>query len=50
MTRVTLYSDLHLECRHERWRPEPLDVNVVLLAGGISTHTHGMDWAADTFS
>ncbi len=48
--KIALYSDLHLECFEASWQPEPLDVDVVLLAGDIAKHTYGMAWAARTFS
>ena len=46
--KIALYSDLHLECA--RWVPPELDVDLVLLLGDIGTHTHGIEWAASTFS
>ncbi|BBN89715.1 metallophosphoesterase [Azospira sp. I09] len=48
--KIALYSDLHLECLAASWQPAPLDVDVVLLAGDIAPHTHGMRWAATTFA
>lgn len=45
--RLALYSDLHLECAP--WEPPPLDVDVVILAGDICSHTHGIRWAAKAF-
>jgi predicted phosphodiesterase len=33
----------------EPWRPSALNVDVVILAGDIGSHTHGLDWAARTF-
>lgn len=48
--KLALYSDLHLELmRGELWQPPPLDVDVVILAGDIGRHTHGLDWAANAF-
>lgn len=45
--KFTLYSDLHLELG--RWAPPELDVDVVILAGDVASHTHGLAWAARTF-
>ena len=45
--RCALYSDLHLEIKG--WVPPLLDVDVVILAGDIGSHTHGLAWAAATF-
>ncbi|HLA34277.1 MAG TPA: hypothetical protein VJ001_05345 [Rhodocyclaceae bacterium] len=44
------YSDVHLETiRNDggtlAWAPPELDVDVVLLAGDIGSHTHGLAWA-----
>ncbi|MHB1591976.1 MAG: metallophosphoesterase, partial [Sulfuricella sp.] len=52
--RIALYSDLHLEMvTHRRgtlaWEPPALDVDVVILAGDIGSHTHGIEWAAAAF-
>lgn len=52
--RIALYSDLHLEMvTHRRgtlaWEPPALDVDVVILAGDIGSHTHGIEWAATEF-
>lgn len=48
--KLALYSDLHLELMRDRtWEPPPLDVDVVILAGDIASHTHGLDWAASVF-
>lgn len=45
--RFALYSDLHLETKE--WTPPDLDVDMVILAGDIGKHTHGLSWAAATF-
>ncbi len=45
--KIALYSDLHLELAS--WHPPALDVDVVILAGDIGSHTHGIRWAARTF-
>lgn len=45
--KFTLYSDLHLETK--AWTPPVLDVDLVILAGDIGKHTHGLAWAAATF-
>ena len=45
--RIALYSDLHLET--SSWEPPALDVDVVILAGDIASHTRGMTWAANAF-
>lgn len=52
--KIALYSDLHLEIvlrpkGAPAWEPPPLDVDVVILAGDIDTHTHGIEWAAKAF-
>ncbi len=47
--RFTLYSDLHLELLNEPWQPPALDVDIVILAGDIGKHTHGLEWGADAF-
>lgn len=52
--RIALYSDLHLEMVVNRkgalaWEPPVLDVDVVILAGDIGSHTHGIEWAATAF-
>lgn len=48
--KIHLLSDLHLEFqRGPSWKPEPLDVDVVILAGDISSHTYGLDWATWAF-
>lgn len=39
--KIHLLSDLHLEFqRGPSWKPEPLDVDVVILAGDISSHNY----------
>ncbi len=48
MTRVAIYSDLHLE--FEDWAPPALDVDLVVLAGDIHTGTQGVLWAKRAFS
>lgn len=45
--KFALYSDLHLG--HGLWGPPALDVDVVILAGDIASHTHGLAWAAGAF-
>lgn len=45
--RLALYSDLHLEIK--AWAPPVVDVDVVILAGDIGSHTHGLTWAAASF-
>lgn len=52
--KIALYSDLHLEMiLHAKgtlaWEPPVLDVDVVILAGDIGSHTHGIEWAATAF-
>lgn len=48
--KIHLLSDLHFEFqRGPSWKPEPLDADVVILAGDISSHTYGLDWAAWAF-
>lgn len=48
--KIALYSDLHLACSQEFWQPPPLDVDIVILAGDISSSTHGVRWATDAFT
>lgn len=45
--RFALYSDLHLE--FAPWEPPAIEVDVVILAGDIGSHTHGIEWAAKAF-
>lgn len=45
--RFALYSDLHLEIK--AWEPPTLDVDLIILAGDIGSHTRGLAWAATTF-
>lgn len=45
--RFALYSDLHLE--FAPWDPPALDVDLVVLAGDISSHTRGLTWAPSAF-
>ena len=45
--KIALYSDLHLELG--LWGAPALDVDVVILAGDVASHTHGLAWAADAF-
>lgn len=47
--KLALFSDLHLESLHTPWQPPALDVDVVILAGDIGSHTHGIAWAAEAF-
>lgn len=48
--KFALYSDLHLELMGGvSWQPPPLDVDVVILAGDIGKHTHGIKWATTAF-
>jgi hypothetical protein len=48
--KLALYSDLHLE--HSAWVPpaSAAEADVVLLAGDIASHTHGIAWARRTFA
>src|ERR1035437_7288105 len=48
--RFALYSDLHNECGVP-WEPpeSALQADVIVLAGDISQHTHGLEWAARRF-
>jgi len=48
--KIALYSDLHLECLSEPWQPPFVDVDVVILAGDIASHTHGLKWATSAFA
>lgn len=48
--KIALYSDLHLECCPEPWQPPLLDADVVILAGDIASHTHGLKWATNAFA
>lgn len=45
--KIALYSDLHLETGS--WEPPTLEVDAVILAGDIGSHTRGMTWAANAF-
>jgi len=50
--RIALYSDLHRECatyEPQLWEPPTLDVDVVILAGDIASHTRGLSWASTAF-
>lgn len=52
--RFALYSDLHLDLiLHQKgtlaWTPPALDVDLVILAGDIGNHTHGLEWASKAF-
>ncbi|OIQ97614.1 calcineurin-like phosphoesterase superfamily domain protein [mine drainage metagenome] len=48
--KLALYSDLHLELLRDRpWQPPQLDVDVVILAGDIGSHTAGLEWATKAF-
>lgn len=48
--KISRYSDIHNECSRERWTPPAVDLaNVVILAGDIGSHTHGIEWAAEVF-
>lgn len=48
--RLLVLSDLHLE--HSPWSPDP-DVaaaaDIIVLAGDIHAHTHGLEWAREQF-
>jgi predicted phosphodiesterase len=53
--KIALYSDLHHEIAamwepESMWEPPPLDVDVVLLAGDISSRANGVNWAASSFA
>ncbi len=50
--KIALYSDLHRELaawESQLWEPPILDVDVVVLAGDIGSHTRGLLWATSTF-
>ena len=48
--RITLYSDLHNECGTPWESPESaLQADLVVLAGDIGSHAHGLEWAARRF-
>jgi predicted phosphodiesterase len=49
--KFALYSDLHLDLLLRNPPPAlpPLNVDLVILAGDIGRHTHGLDWAGDVF-
>jgi len=47
--RIALYSDLHLELLREAWQPPETTADIVILAGDIGKHTHGLKWAAQAF-
>lgn len=46
-----LLSDIHLELasNQQSYVPSSLDVDVVILAGDVGRHTHGLAWAANAF-
>lgn len=48
--KIALFSDLHLECLRASWALQPLEVDVVILAGDISLGTYGMQWAVKTLA
>lgn len=45
--KIHILSDIHLE--FSDFRPPHTDADVVILAGDIGKHTHGIDWAIRTF-
>lgn len=48
--RFALYSDLHNECGTPWEPPESAhQTDIVVLAGDIGSHTHGLEWAARRF-
>lgn len=50
--KIALYSDLHREIaaiESQLWEPPELDVDVVILAGDIGSHTRGLSWASTAF-
>lgn len=50
--KIALYSDLHRELaawEAQLWEPPTLDVDVVVLAGDIGSHTRGLLWASSSF-
>jgi len=48
--KIALYSDLHNECGVP-WEPPDSahQADIVVLAGDIGSHTHGLEWAARRF-
>ncbi len=44
--KIALYSDLHREIFADRLVLPPVGVDVVIIAGDIDSHTHGLTWAA----
>lgn len=42
--KIHVLSDLHLELKS--WDAPETDADVIVLAGDIGSHTHGLDWAA----
>lgn len=42
--KLHILSDLHTECAD--WSAPTTDANVIVLAGDIGNHTHGLEWAA----
>ena len=52
--RIRVWSDLHLEMRHNRVvlesLPADVDADLVVLAGDIANGTDGVRWAAESFS
>lgn len=48
--KIALYSDLHNECGLPWIPPDSVEAaDLVILAGDIGGHTHGLVWAADAF-
>lgn len=48
--KIAIYSDLHIEI--SSWTPPAdvvLEADLVLLAGDIGSHTHGLEWARQAF-
>lgn len=47
--KIALYSDIHRELKE--WTAPALaaDVDLVILAGDIDSHTHGLAWATTAF-
>jgi predicted phosphodiesterase len=44
---IHVLSDLHLE--FEAFTPEPVEADVIVLAGDTDLGTRGLEWAAKTF-
>jgi predicted phosphodiesterase len=47
LTRLHILSDLH--CEFDQYRAQPVDADVIVLAGDIDHGTKGLEWARSSF-